>query len=86
MARKMVTTGEAVDILKGRGLSVSHQTVWRWAKSKLFAGAKLEQTPRGGVWLIPEDAVKSFEPPKKGRPFTKKGVRKSARAKAETEQ
>jgi hypothetical protein len=59
-----LTTQEAASRL-GRGVS----TVTVWCQQGLFPNAKLEQSPRGSVWLIPERDLKNFSPPKRGRKF-----------------
>jgi len=64
-----VTTNEALEILRGRGIKVSYPTVARWAQTGAFKGAERDDThPRGPLWLIPRASVLKFEPPKTGRP------------------
>ncbi len=65
---KMVTTRQALELLKGEGVSVSYPTVAQWVREGRFKGAEREETERGPVWRIPLESVKSFEPPKLGRP------------------
>lgn len=65
----MVTTKEALTLLEERGIKVSYSNLALWARTGKFEGAQLDTAnPRGAVWLIPEDSVKRFEPPKTGRP------------------
>ena len=64
----MVTTREARQLFEERGMVVPYGTVVRWARSGILAGAQLEDTPRGPVWMIPANAVVRFQPPTKGRP------------------
>lgn len=49
-------------------LGVKHVTVRAWLTKNLFPNAKLEETILGKVWLIPENDLESFQPPKTGRP------------------
>ena len=73
----MVTTGEALTMLKARGIQVSYSNLALWVRSGKFRGAKQEDAPRGPVWKIPADAVESFEPPKRGRtPKASKSAKK----------
>lgn len=74
----MVTTKEALSILQTRGVEVSYSNLALWVRSGKFQGAKLEDNPRGAVWLIPVDAIVKFEPPKKGRP-AKRAAKKAAK-------
>jgi hypothetical protein len=60
---KMLTTSEVV-----KQLDAPYQTVVSWIKKGLFPGAKLEETPRGPVWLIPSSDLESFERRPMGRP------------------
>jgi hypothetical protein len=39
-----------------------------WAKAGRFPGARLETTPMGSYWVIPESALEGFENPGRGRP------------------
>lgn len=65
MARKekMMTVKEAAS-----QLGSSEQTIRTWLKRGRFPGAKLEETPLGSYWLIPQSAVDNFTPRKAGRP------------------
>jgi hypothetical protein len=78
MGRRMVTTGEALTMLQGRGIQVSYSNLALWVRSGKFTGAKQEPTPRGPVWKIPADSVEKFEPPRRGRTpkANKKGGKK----------
>ena len=65
----MVTTKEALTILRGRGISVPYPTLALWVRTGRFEGAQLDESnPRGAVWYIPRKAVEKFEPPERGRP------------------
>jgi excisionase family DNA binding protein len=39
-----------------------------WAKKGRLPGAKLQETPAGAYWLIPETALEGFEKGNPGRP------------------
>lgn len=49
-------------------LGVQPITVRVWLKDGKFPNAKLEQTPAGDVWLVPESDVENFNKPERGRP------------------
>jgi len=49
-------------------LGVGASTVRLWCTLRRFAGAHEVQTPRGPVWLIPEEDLHCFVIPKRGRP------------------
>ncbi|MBC7933535.1 MAG: helix-turn-helix domain-containing protein [Rubrivivax sp.] len=49
-------------------LGVSGVTVRVWCKRGIFPRAILKETEFGSGWLIPENDLKDFEPPKMGRP------------------
>jgi predicted site-specific integrase-resolvase len=51
---------------------VSSVSVRSWIKQGLLPNAKLEQTVAGSVWLIPENDLKNFQKPERGRPPRKK--------------
>lgn len=53
-------------------LDVKPVTVRKWLAEKLFPSARLENTPRGGVWYIPASDVESFIKPTRGRPAKNK--------------
>jgi len=65
---KMVSTKQAQALLEERGIKISYPTIAQWVREGRFAGAELEETERGPIWRIPLASVKSFEPPKMGRP------------------
>jgi hypothetical protein len=67
----MVTTKEALVILRAKGIKVPYPTLALWVREGRFQGAKLEDNPRGAVWYIPRSAVERFAPPERGRPKTK---------------
>jgi hypothetical protein len=48
-------------------LSAGRSTVNLWCRQGLFPGARLEKSPVGDYWLIPETAIKGFKPPERGR-------------------
>jgi hypothetical protein len=64
----MLTTKKALEMLKARGVEVSYPTIALWVREGKFEGARREETPRGPVWLIPEESVVNFQPPTMGRP------------------
>lgn len=78
MAKKiMLSTDKTLDALASRGYIVPYTTLIRWLNAGKFPGAERDDShPRGAIWLIPETAVKNFQPPKKGRPVVKKGGKK----------
>jgi hypothetical protein len=49
-------------------LNVSPATVRLWCSQGKFANARLVEHPRGDYWVIPEQDLAGFEPPKMGRP------------------
>lgn len=63
----MLTTRDAKEALQARGIEVSYSNLALWVRSGKFLGAKLEQTPRGPVWMIPAASVEKFVPPLRGR-------------------
>jgi len=58
---KELSTSEAAE-----RLGVAVVTVRLWCKQGRFAGARSVDTPRGPVWLIPENALHGVEPRKPG--------------------
>jgi hypothetical protein len=75
--------------------NVARSTARGWLNRKLIPGARLEESPLGdSYWLVPESALKNFQPPKPGpRVKTKppaagaqKAARRSSRKKAEAKQ
>ena len=55
-------------------LGVGTSTVRLWCTLKRFPGAHETQTPRGPVWLIPEEDLAGFVIPKRGRPKKTTGI------------
>ena len=49
-------------------LEVSPATVRLWCAQGRFKQARLVAHPRGDYWVIPESELKTFTPPKMGRP------------------
>jgi excisionase family DNA binding protein len=49
-------------------LGVGRSTVNLWCRQGRFPNARVEETPLGSYWLIPERDLVGFEPPKMGRP------------------
>jgi hypothetical protein len=46
---------------------VARSTARGWLNRKLIPGARLEESPLGdSYWIVPESALKNFEPPKPG--------------------
>lgn len=64
----MLSVREVAELL-GAGQS----SVRLWAKEGKFPGAKLEESPAGSYWLIPETALEGFSKQKPGpKPGSKK--------------
>lgn len=61
--RKMLTAKEVA-----RRLGAGESSIRKWAKEGRFAGAKLEESPIGPYWLIPERSLDGFVVPGIGRP------------------
>jgi predicted site-specific integrase-resolvase len=53
-------------------LGVAAITVRKWCARGLFPHAYMYETPLGALWIIPEDDLKEFHPPKMGRPRKQK--------------
>ncbi len=69
---EMITTKEALKMLKGRGFIVPYPTLALWVREGRFEGAELDEgNPRGSVWYIPRASVEKFQPPERGRPPNK---------------
>ena len=49
-------------------LGVGRSTVNLWCRQGRFPNARLEDTPLGSYWVIPESDLDGFQPPKQGRP------------------
>lgn len=43
-------------------------TILRWIERGLFPNARLEESPVGSYWLVPESDFRNFTEPKQGRP------------------
>lgn len=58
-------------------IGAAESSVRMWARTGRFPGAKLEQTPLGSYWVIPETALEDFSMRSAGRPLgSKKGKKK----------
>lgn len=86
-ADKMLTTQQVAQKLRK-----PYPTVALWVRQGRFPHAKYEETPRGGVWWIPESDLAGFVAPKPGRPpakahatkkTTKSGRKKLTKVEAE---
>jgi predicted site-specific integrase-resolvase len=53
-------------------MNVGQSTVNLWCRQGRFPNAQRVETPQGGYWLVPQSDLTNFEPPKIGRPSTKK--------------
>lgn len=58
-----LTTSEVAERLR-----VGQSTVNLWCRQGKFPNAERVRTPQGGYWVVPEDDLQNFEPPKMGRP------------------
>jgi excisionase family DNA binding protein len=47
-------------------LDVGRSTVNLWCRQGRFPGARVENSPVGQYWLIPESDIKNFARPKRG--------------------
>ncbi|MGH9759448.1 MAG: helix-turn-helix domain-containing protein [Blastocatellia bacterium] len=59
---KMFTVKQAAE-----RLGAAESSVRMWVRRGRFAGARLEESPIGAFWLIPEDSIESFRMGKPGR-------------------
>ncbi len=59
----MLTTAQVAE-----RLAVTESAVKSWCRRGLLPGAEALGTARRHVWLIPEEALRGFEPPQVGRP------------------
>jgi len=66
MANTELTTKQAAE-----RLGVAAVTVRQWCGEGRLKGARLVESVRGSYWVVPENALENFEPPKMGRPTTK---------------
>ena len=71
--------GELTAAQVSERLGVGRSTVNLWCRRKRFPNARIEKSPVGDYWLIPESDLKDFEPPKMGRPSTKKAAKKGSK-------
>lgn len=62
-AMSELTTSQAAE-----RLSVGISTVRLWCQQGRFPHARAQDTPRGVVWLIPENDLNNFEKPRRGAP------------------
>jgi hypothetical protein len=69
----MLSVKDAADRLGAAPVSVR-----LWARQGKFPGAKLEETPVGSYWLIPEAALAGFE---MSKPGPKPGAKKKGKTK-----
>lgn len=63
-----MTNSELTSTQVAERFDVSPATVRLWCSQGKFAHARLVEHPRGDYWVIPENDLKGFEPPKMGRP------------------
>jgi hypothetical protein len=47
---------------------IPYTTMIRWVKADRIKGAIFVETPIGGYWMAPKEALKTLERPKIGRP------------------
>jgi hypothetical protein len=66
---KMLTVREVSGIIGAPLVSVR-----LWAREGKFPGARLERSPVGPYWLIPDTTLKGFERKERGRPNKPKTV------------
>ena len=66
---KELSTAEVAEIF-----GVVPRSVREWCARGLFPKAYEQQTSRGPIWMIPEEDLKGFTPPKMGRPRTRKVI------------
>lgn len=72
---KELTTSELAE-----RYGVSHSTARGWCTSgKFFRNARLDKTPRGDFWVVPESDLEGFVPPRRGpKPRTQQPEEKAA--------
>ncbi|MFP5260969.1 MAG: helix-turn-helix domain-containing protein [Blastocatellia bacterium] len=75
---KMLSVREVAEIIGAPLVSVR-----LWARAGKFPGARLEESPAGSYWLIPDTALDGFEKRDRGRPPKPKpdSEKKTAKAK-----
>jgi excisionase family DNA binding protein len=71
---KMLTVREAAE-----KLGAAESSVRLWVRTGRFPGAKLEETPVGSYWLIPDTDLEGFSMGKAGRPPKAEGASKRGR-------
>lgn len=59
----MLTVREAAE-----RIGAAESSVRLWVRSGRFPGAKLEETPVGSYWMIPDTDLEGFSMGKAGRP------------------
>ena len=59
------------------GVSVSAAKLWQ--RQGYFPNARLEETPIGPVWLVPQSDLNAFKRPAMGRPPQKKPAKSKAK-------
>lgn len=84
MATSRVVSGEltitqATAYLQGRGVDVSRRTVASWVEQDLFKTKRWVETQTGGYWVVSAREVETFQPPKMGRPSTKKAGKRGGK-------
>ena len=50
-----------------RWLGVTSKLVKLWCQHGRFPHARMEETPQGKVWYVPESDLKDFTPPQPGK-------------------
>jgi hypothetical protein len=58
---KELTTSELAE-----RYGVGHSTARGWCVSGYFPNARLDETPRGSFWVVPESDLKGFVQPRRG--------------------
>lgn len=58
---KELTTSELAERYK-----VGQSTARGWCTSGYFPNARLDKTPRGDFWVVPEADLEGFVPPRRG--------------------
>ena len=58
---KELTTSELAE-----RYNVSHSTARGWCTSGFFPNARLDKTPRGDFWVVPESDLEGFVKPRRG--------------------
>jgi excisionase family DNA binding protein len=68
---KMLTVREAA-----QRIGAAESSVRLWVRRGRFPGAKLEESPVGSYWLIPDTDLENFEMGSPGRPPKSKAEKK----------